>query len=118
MCIFCKIVNKELPSKIEYEDEKYMAFYDINPKAPIHLLIIPKKHVENLNDLDESDIGIVSDMALLAKNLAKKLGIDKSGYRIVINNGPDSGQEVYHIHMHLLGGNFLGSKLFAKIWKF
>ncbi|MGC8502657.1 histidine triad nucleotide-binding protein [Desulfurella sp.] len=115
MCIFCKIVNKELPSKIEYEDEKYMAFYDINPKAPIHLLIIPKKHVENLNDLDESDIGIVSDMALLAKNLAKKLGIDKSGYRIVINNGPDSGQEVYHIHMHLLGGNFLGSKLFAKI---
>ena len=118
MCIFCKIVNKELPSKIEYEDEKYMAFYDINPKAPIHLLIIPKKHVENLNDLDESDIGIVSDMALLAKNLAKKMGIDKSGYRIVINNGPDSGQEVYHIHMHLLGGNFLGSKLFAKIWKF
>lgn len=117
MCVFCKIVNKELPSKIEYEDEKYMAFYDINPKAPIHLLIIPKKHVENLNDMDESDISMISDMALLAKNLAKKLGIDKSGYRIVINNGPDSGQEVYHIHMHLLGGNFLGSKLFAKIWK-
>ncbi|AHF97442.1 MAG: histidine triad nucleotide-binding protein [Desulfurella sp.] len=115
MCVFCKIVNKELPSKIEYEDEKYMAFYDINPKAPIHLLIIPKKHVENLNDMDESDISMISDMALLAKNLAKKLGIDKSGYRIVINNGPDSGQEVYHIHMHLLGGNFLGSKLFAKI---
>ncbi|OSS41740.1 HIT family hydrolase [Desulfurella amilsii] len=115
MCIFCKVANKELPSKIEYEDEKYMAFYDINPKAPIHLLIIPKKHIENLNDIDESDIGIISDMALIAKNLAKKLGIDKSGYRVVINNGPDSGQEVYHIHMHLLGGNFLGSKLFAKI---
>jgi histidine triad (HIT) family protein len=115
MCIFCKVVSKELPGKIEFEDERYMAFYDINPKAPVHLLIIPKKHIENLNDIDESEIGIVADMALIAKNLAKKLGIDKTGYRVVINNGPDSGQEVYHIHMHLLGGNFLGSKLFAKI---
>ncbi len=113
MCIFCKIVNKELPSKIEYEDENYMAFYDINPKAPIHLLIIPKKHIGNLNDMDESNVKMIADMAIIAKNLAKKLNIDKSGYRIVINNGPDSGQEVYHIHMHLLGGNFLGSKLFA-----
>ncbi len=113
MCIFCKIVNKELPSKIEYEDENYMAFYDINPKAPIHLLIIPKKHIGNLNDMDDSNVKMIADMALIAKNLAKKLNIDKSGYRIVINNGPDSGQEVYHIHMHLLGGNFLGSKLFA-----
>ncbi len=113
MCVFCKIVNKELTSKIEYEDENYMAFYDINPKASIHLLIIPKKHIENLNDMDESNVKMISEMALIAKNLAKKLNIDKSGYRVVINNGPDSGQEVYHIHMHLLGGNFLGSKLFA-----
>lgn len=115
MCIFCKIVNKELPAKIEYEDEKYIAFYDINPKAPIHLLIIPKIHLENLNDVDESNIKMIADMSLIAKNLAKKLGIDQSGYRVVINNGPDSGQEVYHIHMHVLGGSFLGSKLFAKL---
>ncbi len=104
MCVFCKIVNKEIPADIVYEDEKYMAFKDINPKAPIHILIIPKEHIEKLEDIDDTNKGIIGDMAVVANKVAKQLGIDKTGYRIVINNGPDAGQEVYHIHMHLLGG--------------
>lgn len=112
MCIFCKIVKKEIPAKVEYEDDYYLAFYDINPKAPIHILIIPKQHIASLNDLNESNKNVISDMILIAKNLAKKLGIDESGYRVVINDGPDSGQEVFHIHMHLLGGAPLGIRLF------
>lgn len=107
MCVFCKIVNKEIPADIVYEDEKYMAFKDINPKAPIHILIIPKKHIEKLADIDDSNKNVVGDMAVVANKVAKQLGIDKTGYRIVINNGPDAGQEVYHIHMHLLGGKKL-----------
>ncbi len=107
MCIFCKIVNGEIPADVVYEDEKYMAFKDINPKAPIHILIIPKEHIEKLADIDDSNKNVIGDMAIVANKVAKQLGIDKTGYRIVINNGPDAGQEVYHIHMHLLGGKKL-----------
>jgi len=107
MCVFCKIVNGEIPADVVYEDEKYMAFKDINPKAPIHILIIPKEHIEKLADIDDTNKNIIGDMAVVANKVAKQLGIDKSGYRIVINNGPDAGQEVYHIHMHLLGGKKL-----------
>ena len=107
MCVFCKIANKEIPADIVYEDEKYMAFKDINPKAPIHILIIPKEHIEKLADINDTNKGIIGDMTVVANKVAKQLGIDKTGYRIVINNGPDAGQEVYHIHMHLLGGKKL-----------
>ena len=107
MCIFCKIVGGEIPADIVYEDEKYMAFKDINPKAPIHILIIPKKHIEKLADIDDSNKNIIADMVIVANKVAEQLGIDKTGYRVVINNGPDAGQEVYHIHMHLLGGKKL-----------
>ena len=107
MCIFCKIVNGEIPADVVYEDEKYMAFKDINPKAPIHILIIPKEHIEKLADIDDASKNVIGDMAIVANKVAKQLGIDKTGYRIVINNGPDAGQEVYHIHMHLLGGKKL-----------
>ena len=107
MCVFCKIVKGELPSTKVYEDDKYLAFKDINPKAPVHILIIPKEHIEYLADIDESNKHIIGDMAVIANRIAKELGIDKSGYRIVINNGPDSGQEVFHLHMHLLGGKKL-----------
>lgn len=113
MCVFCKIVKKELSSSVVYEDENYMAFYDINPKAPVHVLIIPKEHLESLNDIDSSNKSIIGDMALIAKQLAQQLGISQTGYRVVINSGPDSGQEVFHIHMHLLGGALLGVKLFS-----
>ncbi|WP_025209126.1 histidine triad nucleotide-binding protein [Hippea sp. KM1] len=104
MCVFCKIVNGELPCQKVYEDENYLAFKDINPKAPVHILIIPKQHIEYLSDIDDSNKHIIGDMAVIANKIAKELGIDKSGYRVLINNGPDSGQEVFHIHMHLLGG--------------
>ncbi len=107
MCVFCKIVKGELPSTKVYEDDKYLAFKDINPKAPVHILIIPKEHIEYLADIDESNKHIIGDMAVIANRIAKELGIDKSGYRIVINNGPDSGQEIFHLHMHLLGGKKL-----------
>ena len=104
MCIFCKIINNEMPSSKVYEDKNYLAFKDINPKAPIHILIIPKQHIEYLSEIDDSNKHIIGDMAIIANKLAKELGIDKSGYRILINNGEDAGQEVFHIHMHLLGG--------------
>ncbi|AEA34614.1 histidine triad nucleotide-binding protein [Hippea maritima] len=104
MCVFCKIVNGELLADKVYEDENYLAFKDINPKAPVHVLIIPKQHIEYLSDIDETNKHIIGDMAVIANKIAKELGIDKSGYRILINNGPDSGQEVFHIHLHLLGG--------------
>lgn len=104
MCIFCKIVSGEIPSNKIYEDENYLAFHDINPKAPIHVLIIPKQHIAYLADLDDSNKHIIGEMTLIANKLAKDLAIDQTGYRVLINNGPDSGQEVFHIHMHLLGG--------------
>ncbi len=104
MCVFCDIVTDKIPAQKVYEDENYLAFKDINPKAPVHILIIPKKHIEYLSDIDDSNKDMVADMAVIANKIAKELNIDKSGYRIVINNGPDSGQEVFHLHMHLLGG--------------
>ncbi len=104
MCIFCKIVKGEIPADKVYEDEKYMAFKDIHPKAPVHILIIPKEHIAYLSDIDETNKYIIADMAVIANKIAKDMGIDKSGYRILINNGADSGQEVFHIHMHLFGG--------------
>ncbi len=107
MCVFCSIVKGELPADKVYEDEHYMAFKDINPKAPVHILIIPKEHIEYLADINDSNKHIVGDMAVIANRVARELGIDKTGYRVVINNGPDAGQEVFHLHMHLLGGRKL-----------
>ena len=107
MCVFCQIVSGEIPADKVYEDENYLAFKDIRPKAPVHILIIPKKHIEKLADIDDSNKHIMGDMTVIANKIARELGIDKTGYRIVINNGPDAGQEVYHIHMHLLGGKRL-----------
>ncbi len=104
MCIFCEIVKGDIPADKVYEDDNYLAFKDIKPKAPVHILIIPKKHIESLSDIDDSNKNIIGDMAVIANKLARQFNIDKSGYRVVINNGPDSGQEVFHIHMHLLGG--------------
>ncbi len=108
-CIFCKIVNKELPAEVIFEDETLMVFRDINPKAPIHFLIIPKEHKESLNSLEEKDFYLVEEIVRLAQKLAKDHKIAASGYRLVTNSGPDSGQEVDHLHFHLLGGETLGS---------
>lgn len=106
-CIFCKIVKGDIPSNKVYEDEKILAFKDIDPQAPVHVLIIPKKHIESLNAIKDEDLDIISYVFLKAKELAKKLGVSESGYRIVTNCGKDGGQTVPHIHFHMLAGRNL-----------
>ena len=103
-CLFCKIINKEIEANIVYEDKDTLAFKDIHPQAPVHILIIPKQHIEKISDLDEQKKNIVSNLILTANNLARDNKIDKQGYRLVFNCGPDAGQLVFHIHLHLLGG--------------
>ena len=103
-CLFCKIVDQEIPADIVYEDEHIMAFRDINPQAPIHILIIPKQHIRTLNDLKGQDAELVGKLILAAKNLAAKEGIAEDGYRYGFNCNSAAGQTVYHVHLHLLGG--------------
>ena len=103
-CIFCKISKKEIPSDIVYEDNEIIAFKDIRPQAPVHILIIPKKHIPYIANIEEEDIPLIGKLIFTAKKIARSLGIDESGYRLVFNNGSDAGQEVFHIHLHLLGG--------------
>jgi histidine triad (HIT) family protein len=107
-CLFCKIICGEIPSKKVYENEKVFAFHDINPAAPIHILIIPKVHIETINDLTPKTANLVGEMSLTAKKIAKDLEIDEKGYRLVFNCNKDAGQNIYHIHMHLLGGRKFG----------
>ena len=103
-CIFCRIIKKEIPSKIIYEDEICIAFEDINPQAPVHILLIPKNHYASLNDIPEEEKDILSHILIQARQVALKQGIGERGYRIVLNTAEDSGQEVFHIHFHVLGG--------------
>lgn len=103
-CIFCKIINKEIPASMVFEDEKMIAFNDINPQAPIHILLIPREHFTSLNDIPEEKKSILSHLLLKARQIAQEKGIAEKGYRIVLNTAKDSGQEVFHIHLHLLGG--------------
>lgn len=103
-CIFCKITAKEMNAKIVYEDEKIMAIEDINPVAPVHILIIPKKHIASLDAVADEDLELMGHIQLTASKLAKKLGINENGYRLVNNCGSGGGQTVFHIHYHLLGG--------------
>ena len=105
--IFDKIISKEISSEIVYEDDNYLAFKDINPQAPIHILIIPKKRISTINDLNIDDSKIIGQMILIARDIAKSLDIDESGYRLVFNCNEDGGQTVFHIHLHLLGGRSL-----------
>lgn len=110
-CIFCKIINREIPSEIVYEDEKVLAFKDIKPAAPIHIVIIPKAHIANVNELNEQNAGVVADLHLAAKKIAEKLGIADKGYRLINNCGADAGQTVFHLHYHLIGGITMGDKI-------
>ncbi|MBC8357329.1 MAG: histidine triad nucleotide-binding protein [Candidatus Aminicenantes bacterium] len=103
-CLFCKIIHGEIPAKKVFEDEKIIAFDDINPQAPIHILIIPKEHFASLNEIPEEKKDVLSHVLLKARQIAREKGVAKSGYRIVLNTARDSGQEVFHIHFHLLGG--------------
>jgi histidine triad (HIT) family protein len=106
-CIFCRIANKEIPSGIVYEDSEVVAFRDLNPQAPTHVLVIPKRHVASLDDLIESDAGLLGAMVLIAKRIAAAEGLS-GGYRVVANCGPDGGQSVSHLHLHVLGGRSMG----------
>jgi histidine triad (HIT) family protein len=103
-CIFCKIVAGEIPAKLLYQDDKIIAFDDINPQAPQHKIIIPREHIATLNDLNKGNVSIVSDMTLAARQLASELGMAEKGYRLVMNCNAAGGQTVFHIHMHLIGG--------------
>lgn len=106
-CLFCKIAEKEIPSNLIYEDTGSLVFSDINPIAPVHLLIIPKKHIPSVDYLGESDKELVGSLLLVAKKIAKEKGLNKTGYRLIFNVGPDAGQTVEHLHLHLLGGKKL-----------
>jgi len=103
-CLFCKIVRREVPASIVYEDDRVLAFNDINPQAPTHVLVIPKRHIETLNDLTPDDDQIVGELSRRAAAIAAERGIAASGYRVVFNTNRDAGQTVSHIHLHLLGG--------------
>ena len=102
--LFSKIIEREVPADIVYEDDQVLAFHDINPQAPTHILIIPKKPIATLNDLTEEDQALVGRLPLVAAKLAKQLGFADEGYRVVMNCNENGGQTVYHIHMHLMGG--------------
>ncbi|MDU4737373.1 histidine triad nucleotide-binding protein [Clostridium sp.] len=102
-CIFCKIAEGEIPSKKLYEDEKVIAFHDISPEAPIHFLVIPKKHIKSVNEVNEENANIISHIFLVINKLVKELNIAEIGYRIVNNCGKDGGQTVDHMHFHVLG---------------
>lgn len=103
-CLFCKLVAREIPADIVFEDNDVIAFRDIAPQAPTHILIIPKRHIATLNDLTEEDCALVGRLQYTAQKIAKEIGIADDGYRVVMNCNEAGGQTVYHIHMHLLGG--------------
>ena len=110
-CIFCRIVAGKLPSEIHYQDEEVIAFRDINPKAPIHLLIVSKKHIPSLLQITQAESPLIGHMVTVANELAKKEGISEKGYRLIINCGKEGGQLVPHLHMHFLAGHRLSSQL-------
>lgn len=106
-CLFCKLVNKEIPTTVVYEDEEVLAFNDIAPQAPVHILVIPKKHIADLASLEEEDLPVISHIFKIIKKIAKDAGIEDEGYRIVNNCREYGGQTVNHLHFHLLGGRQL-----------
>jgi histidine triad (HIT) family protein len=110
-CIFCKIASGSIPADVVYRDDDFLAFRDIHPMAPVHDVIIPKKHIASINDLSAADQVLAGKMLLVAKKVAEKEGIAVSGYRVAINCGPDGTQVVPHIHLHVLGGRLLSSEL-------
>lgn len=106
-CIFCKIANGEIPSKKAYEDDRVLAFYDLEPQAPVHILIIPKEHISSCDEISEANSAVIAHIFEVAAKLGKELGLE-NGYRIVNNCGADGGQTVHHIHFHFMGGRQFG----------
>ncbi len=107
-CVFCRIVAGQAPARIVYKDGAVTAFHDINPRAPVHILIVPNRHVVSVGDLDEEDLELAGRLVVVAAKLAKELGIASGGFRLVANHGPDAGQSVFHLHFHLMGGRRFG----------
>lgn len=107
-CLFCRIVAGEIPAKKAYEDEDVVAFHDINPQAPSHILIIPRRHIASLDELTEGDANTVGTVVVRAAHIARTLHLENEGYRLVVNMGENAGQTVFHIHFHLLGGRAFG----------
>ncbi len=107
-CLFCQIANKKLKSEYVYEDEKVIAFKDVDPQAPVHILIIPKAHYSSILDVADEEMGIISHIHKVAKKIAKDMGVDEKGFRLINNCGEEGGQSVPHLHFHLLGGRLLG----------
>ncbi len=110
-CLFCKIANKEIPSTIVYEDDEVIAFKDINPAAPVHILVIPKKHMDSIKDMKKEDEALIGRIYSIINKIAEEQGVSESGYRVITNSGKDSGQEVMHLHFHLIAGKELGTKI-------
>ena len=110
-CILCKIINKEIPSSIVYEDEEIFAFKDIHPVAPVHILVIPKKHIQSIMQIEKEDQNVVGKIYTVIKNIAKQEGVAEDGFRVIVNCGKNGGQEVPHLHFHLIGGKKLGTKI-------
>ncbi|MBE0479676.1 MAG: histidine triad nucleotide-binding protein [Dehalococcoidia bacterium] len=107
-CIFCRIIKGEIKSDIIFRDDRAVAFPDVYPKAPVHILIVPIEHIPSVAELDEAKAAICAHMVTVANRLAREQGISESGYRLVTNRGPDAGQAVLHLHMHLIGGKEMG----------
>ncbi len=103
-CLFCRIVAGEVPAKVVHQDDEVVAFRDIDPKAPTHVLLVPRRHIPSLRETADADAALLGRMIMIARDLAVREGIDGSGYRVVINSGPQAGQSVFHVHVHLLGG--------------
>ncbi len=109
-CLFCKIISGDIPSQKVYESETVVAFKDINPQAPVHILIIPKFHIESLAEITEDTVGVTAEIMLVAKQLAQEFSLG-SGYRVITNIGDDGGQTVHHLHFHLIGGKKLSEQM-------
>ena len=107
-CLFCRISNGEIPAKKVYEDDEILAFHDINPQAPTHILVIPRRHIPSLDDISDADAAIVGATILRTTKIARDLHLPADGYRLVVNNGEGAGQTVFHMHFHLLGGRMFG----------
>ena len=107
-CLFCKIIKKEIPSRVVYEDEKVLAFNDVNPQAPVHILVIPKLHRKSLLEFQEKEEGsLIVHLFSVVQKIVKEIGLDQKGFRLVVNTGQDGGQTVFHLHFHILGGRFM-----------
>ncbi len=110
-CIFCKIIKKEIPSAIVYEDEEILAFRDIHPVAPVHILVIPKKHISSIMQIEQEDEDVIGKIYSVIQQIAKQEEIAEDGFRVIVNCGENGGQEVPHLHFHLIGGKKLGTKI-------